>query len=119
MSDATTTINDLKTRIKKIVEDRDWQQFHTPKNMSMHIAIEAAELMEIFAWADQQQSFELCETKRDAIEQELADIAFGVFNFCSRMNIDLATAFERKMILNEKKYPIEKCKGTSKKYNEL
>lgn len=119
MSDTTTTIDDFKKRIKKLVEDRDWQRYHSPKNMSMMIATEAAELMEIFRWAETQESFELCKEKKEAIEQELADIAFGVFNFCMRMNIDLSQAFERKMQLNEERYPIEKCKGMSKKYNEL
>lgn len=118
MSDTTTTIHDLKVRTKKLVEDRDWQRYHSPKNMSMLIATEAAELMEIFRWAETQESFELCQEK-EAVQQELADIAFGLFNFCMRMDIDLSQAFERKMILNEQRYPIEKCKGIAKKYNEL
>lgn len=119
MSDITTTIHDLKMRTKKLVEDRNWQQYHSPKNMSMLIATEAAELMEIFRWAETQESFELCQTKKEAVEQELADIAFGLFNFCMRMDIDLSQAFERKMVVNEQRYPIEKCKGLSKKYSEL
>ncbi len=119
MTDTTTTIESLKQKIKKFVEERDWQQFHNPKSMSMHITGEAAELMELFTWLSESQSYQIIEVKREAIEQEVADIAFALLNFCHRSGIDLSQAFEKKMIVNAKKYPIEKARGKNTKYTEL
>jgi dCTP diphosphatase len=119
MNDTTTTIHELKTKIKSFIEERDWQQFHSPKNMSMNIATEAAELMELFLWVDCNQSKDEFEKKQTDIEQEIADVAIAVFNFCARMNIDLTQAIEEKMKLNGQRYPVEKAKGNTKKYTEL
>lgn len=119
MQDNKTTIGTLKTQLKKFVDERDWNQFHSPKNMSMGVAIEAAELMELFQWCDAQHSFEVFEKKRQEIEHEIADIAIYALMFCAENNIDLTAAIERKMKLNAEKYPIEKSKGKSTKYTEL
>jgi len=86
----------------------------------MDIAIEAAELMELFVWAttpEQQQ--EILEKKRTEIEHEVVDVLWGVLLFCNRANIDLATAFERKYALNAQRYPVEKAKGLSSKYSDF
>ncbi len=119
MQDNTTTLETLKIQLKKFVDERDWNQFHSPKNMSMGIAIEAAELMEHFLWSDAAQSFEVLEKKRQEIEHEVADIAVFVLMFCAENNIDLSTAIEQKMALNAEKYSVEKSKGKSTKYTEL
>jgi dCTP diphosphatase len=120
MNDSKTTIADLKQIIKKYADDRDWGQFHTPKNLSMNIAAEAAELMELFLWVESTDTQnELVEKNRTAVEDEVADIASGLINFCVRNNVDLCTAIENKMEKNAVKYPIEKCKGIAKKYTEL
>ncbi len=119
MEDSKTTINDLKTLVKKFVEARDWQQWHSPKNVSMQIATEAAELMELFLWVDSQESFAEVEKHREAVEHEVADVAHALLSFCIRANIDLASAIQKKMIHNEKKYPIEKAKGNRLKYTQL
>jgi len=119
MNDNKTTIETLKKQLKKFVDERDWNQFHSPKNMSMGIAIEAAELMEFFQWSDAQQSFEIFAKKREEIEHEIADIAVYTLMFCAENNIDLSTAIEKKMKLNAKKYPVEKSKGKPTKYTEL
>lgn len=117
--DNSTTIESLKAFIKQFVEEREWDQFHSPKNMSTKIAVEAAELMELFVWVDSKESVQVLEKKREAVEHEVADIAITLLTFCTRNNIDLSEAIKKKMILNAKNYPVEKAKGNSNKYTEL
>jgi len=119
MQDSTTTINDLKATIKKFVEERDWQQYHSPKNLSMQIAAEAAELMELLLWVESKESFAEVKKNKEAIEHEIADIAHGIICFCLQANIDLANALGKKMALNAQKYPVEKAKGKRVKYTHL
>lgn len=119
MNDTVTTIETLKKQLQKFIDERDWNQFHSPKNMSMGIAVEAAELMELFLWVDTQKSFDVIQEKREQVEHEIADIAIFVLMFCSENKIDLAQAIEKKMKLNAEKYPVEKSKGKSTKYTEL
>lgn len=118
MVDSTTTVDDLKQKIKQFMEDREWQQFHSPKNMSMNIATEASELMELFLWCDAHQSITEFESKRKEAEEEVADIAITMLNFCIRMNIDLTTAISKKMEINAQHYPVVRAKGNAKKYTE-
>jgi len=119
MTDTTTTINDIKTKIKTFVEARDWNQFHDPKNVSMLIATEAAELLEIFRWVESSQADKLAEEKRLEVEHEAADVLFGVLLLCNRCNIDISKALEEKMKVNAKRYPAEKIKGKALKYTEI
>lgn len=119
MQDNTTTLETLKTKLRQFVDERDWHQFHSPKNMSMCIAIEAAELMEHFQWVTTQESFEVLEKKRQDVEHEVADVAIVLLMFCQENNIDLAKAIEKKMQLNAQKYTVEKSKGKAIKYTEL
>lgn len=118
-SDDQITIGALKKKAKQFVQERDWHQFHTPKNMSMNISGEAAELMEHFIWVDSKDSLKELEENRDSIEQEVADVAFALLDFCNYCNIDLATVFDRKLQLTAEKYPIEKSKGKYTKYTKL
>lgn len=117
--DKDITIDMLKKEVEKFTKDRDWQKFHTPKNLSMNIAIEAAELMEIFLWYDPKDCEKELEKRREEVENEVADIARAVIDFCIFCNIDLSNAIKKKMILAAEKYPIEKCKGKNLKYNQL
>ncbi|MCL4361854.1 nucleotide pyrophosphohydrolase [Candidatus Dependentiae bacterium] len=119
MTDKITTVEDIKNKVRKFVEDREWQQFHSPKSLSMCIACEAAELMELFTWVDDKASKLELEKKREAVEHEAADVMFAILNFCLRNNIDVTTALETKIALLDKKYPIEKSKGNNAKYTEL
>ncbi len=119
MNDQTTTIQQLKDLWAKFVQERDWQQFHSPKNVSMDIAIEAAELMEKFLWIDVADSHQEVEKNRQEIEDELADVIAAALCFANACNIDIARAVERKMAENRKKYPIEKAKGKYTKYSAL
>ena len=113
MDDRSTTIIELKKIVEDFVEERDWSQFHNPKNLSMALTIEAGELMDIFKW----NTTEECETmmsekntRQDATD-ELADIMIYALAFSNRNNINISSAIEKKMIKNKKKYPTEKFKG--------
>jgi NTP pyrophosphatase (non-canonical NTP hydrolase) len=120
-SDAQTTIEELKLRLKAFVRERDWEQFHSPKNLSMALSAETAELMEHFLWVDSQASKARAEepARRKDIEDELADIIIYALEFANMTGIDVAAAIEAKMAANAKKYPVEKAKGRAEKYTEL
>ena len=106
-------------RIRQFRDARDWQQFHHPKDMAAGLAIEAAELMELFLWKSEQEQAEIVETKREQIEDELADIGMFLLELADNLNVDLLTAIEAKIEKNAEKYPVEKSKGRSAKYTEL
>ena len=118
MPDQKTTVEDLKKTFQQFVDDRDWAQFHNPKNLSINLGIEAAELQELFVWQKEDSLASFVEEHRTDIEDEVADIAFNLFQFCNQVNIDLSKAIENKLVKINKKYPIDKCKGLAKKYTE-
>jgi dCTP diphosphatase len=113
MNDQTTTISDLKAVLTKFVTDRDWDQFHSPKNLSMSLAIEAAELMEHFQWITVEASREIVHdpAHRENIADELADCLSYILALANTANINLAAALESKMKKNELKYPADKARG--------
>ena len=121
MTDPTTTLADLKTRVLAFARERDWEQVHAPKNLSMALAAEAGELMEHFLWATPEQSAAVAKdpAKRRKIEDELADVVIYALEFANVAGMDVAAAIERKMADNARKYPVEKAKGRSDKYTEL
>ena len=119
VNDAKTTINDLKASVKKFTEDREWEKYHSPKNLSMALAAEAAELMELFLWVESKDSYDELEKRREEAEYEIADVAILVLAFCVRHNIDLSDAIARKQVEAARKYPIEKAKGNHLKYNQF
>jgi dCTP diphosphatase len=121
LTDAATTISDLKQHVLAFARARDWEQFHTPKNLSMALAAEAGELMEHFLWATPQQSHAIAAepAKRSKIADELADVVIYALEFANATQLDLAAAIETKMAANAKKYPGEKAKGRADKYTEL
>ena len=106
-------------RIRKFRDARDWMQFHHPKDMAAGIAIEAAEPMELFLWKTEQEQTQIVESKRQQIEEELADIGMFLFELADNLNVDLLAAIEAKIEKNAEKYPVEKSKGRSAKYTEL
>ncbi len=112
------SIKELQEIILQFVDERNWRQFQTPKNMSMYLSLEAAELMEHFVWCESSASTETLEANRTEVEHELADILYWVLNFAARNNINLSQALEQKMELNRKKYPVDKAKNNSQKYTE-
>ena len=119
MSDSTTTLQQVKDEVRLFTEEREWQQFHSPKNLSMNIAAEAAELMEKFLWITTQESFQEVESNRQEIEDEVADVFHGLLCLCNAANIDLSTALRNKRVKAAKKYPIEKARGNYTKYDKL
>jgi NTP pyrophosphatase (non-canonical NTP hydrolase) len=119
MNDKTTTIKDIQDKVTEFIDARNWRQYHSPLNMAINLTVEASELLEIFTWCDKKDSYKAVDAKREAIEHEVADVLYNLVDFCKQANIDLAAAFEKKMQLNEKKYPVEKSYGSEKKYTEL
>ena len=113
MTDKKSTVDELKTLVESFVDERDWKQFHSPKNLSMSISIEAAELMELFQWLSLEEAKEVMTTgelRKNAID-EIADVMIYALAFCQRNNIDVSYAIKQKMEKNMKKYPVEKFKG--------
>lgn len=121
LHDSTTTISDLKTRVLAFVRERDWEQFHSPKNLSMALAAETGELMEHFLWATPEQSRAISDdpAKRAKIADELADVVIYAIEFANITGLDIAAAIEAKMAANALKYPVEKARGRSDKYTYL
>ena len=120
-TDSTTTVAEIKTRVLAFARERDWEQFHAPKNLSMALAAEAGELMEHFLWATPEASRTVVAdpAKRAKIEEELADVVIYALEFANMTGIDVAAVIEKKMAANAAKYPVEKAKGRSDKYTEL
>jgi len=114
--DGTTTLEDLRARVATFVRERDWEQFHTPKNLSMSIAIEAAELMEHFQWLTVEESKNLsCEALAD-IGEELADIVIYSLSLSNALGLDVSRVVLDKMEKNIRKYPKDRVRGKSHKY---
>lgn len=113
MADDAATIADLKTLVRQFVEERDWQQFHSPKNLAMGVAVEAAELMECFLWVDLPGSYQAARDakKREAIADEMADVFCYLLAMSNVIGIELSEALRAKMVKNAKKYPAEQYKG--------
>lgn len=120
-TDSSTTVAEIKTRVLAFARERDWEQFHAPKNLSMALAAEAGELMEHFLWATPEASRTIASdaAKRKKIEEELADVVIYALEFANMTGIDVAAVIETKMAANAAKYPVEKAKGRSDKYTEL
>ncbi len=108
----------LKLRLREFAEKRDWDQFHSPKNLSMALIAEAAELIEHFQWLTQEQSASLPVDKLKEVEQELADILIYLIRISDKLGIDLIEAANKKIDLNAKKYPADAVKGDARKYDE-
>jgi dCTP diphosphatase len=119
MSKNTETLESLADRVRKFSQDRDWDQFHSPKNLSMALSVEAAELMEIFQWSSQKESKNPSEKQLDSIKEEVADIAIYLIRIADILDIDLPSTIAEKIKSNDAKYPIDKSKGSSKKYTDL
>jgi NTP pyrophosphatase (non-canonical NTP hydrolase) len=113
MNDATTTVGDLRREVGSFIDERDWSQFHSPKNLSMAIAIEAAELMEHFQWLTTEQASAVRESPEDMqqVRAELADIVCYSLSLANAMDIDISSALRDKMVKNAIKYPAERFRG--------
>lgn len=121
MNDTDSSLRDLKDRIKQFTDERDWQQFHDLKNLSMALAIEAAELMEHFRWVTNADASAVMNDAEAAaaIREEVADVLLFLTQFANVANIDLLEAAEKKLAINSVRYPVDKSKGVATKYDKL
>ena len=111
-------LEELRIRIANFAKERDWDQFHSPKNLAMALIVEAGELLEHFQWLKQSESFELSEDKLEAVAEELADILVYLVRIADQLDIDLISATDKKIEANELKYPADKVRGSARKYTE-
>ena len=107
---------ELQKKLKQFAEARDWQQFHSPKNLSMALSVEASELLEHFQWLTEEQSYQLPDDTYSEVKDEMADVFMYTLLLADKLNIDLLDAAEKKYIKNEEKYPVELARGSAKKY---
>ena len=112
-------IKDLTDKIVKYRDARDWKQFHNPKDLALSMMLEAAEVAEHFQWKSKEEMEEYVKRHKDEVGEELADVLYWVLLISNDLGIDIIDAFNKKMEQNEKKYPVEKSKGSHKKYTEL
>lgn len=111
-------LDDLQRRLREFARVREWEQFHSPKNLAMALIVEAAELVEHFQWLTQEQSRTLPPEKMAEVEQELADVFIYLLRISDMLGVDLMHAAEKKILVNERKYPADKVRASSKKYTE-
>jgi dCTP diphosphatase len=115
---AETDFDRIKKQVRQFVVERDWDQFHSPKNLSMALIVEAAEMVEHFQWLTEEQSSNLTREQLAEVELELADIQIYLISLAEKLKLDLVTAVEKKLVLNARKYPADEVRGSSKKYTE-
>ena len=111
-------ITKIQNQLSRFASERDWEQFHTPKNLSMALSVEASELVEIFQWLTPEESTHPDQKQTQSVQSEVADIAMYLIRICQILEIDLESAIQEKIIQNENKYPVELSKGTARKYNQ-
>ena len=116
MTTQAIDIPDLILRLKQFAEERDWEQFHAPKNLVMALSVETSELLEHFQWLTNEASENLSDEAKQEVAYEVADVFIYLMRLVERLDIDLATVVEDKIKINAKKYPVEKAKGKADKY---
>jgi NTP pyrophosphatase (non-canonical NTP hydrolase) len=115
----TDSLNDLTAQVAQFAKDRDWQQFHSPKNLASALVVEAGELLEHFQWLTEEQSRTLSPEKRDAVGAEVADVLLYLIQLAGALGIDPIEAAQGKLKVNAQKYPIDLARGSSAKYDQL
>ena len=117
--DSNDSLAQLKRQLRVFAKERDWDQFHSPKNLAMALAVEAGELLEPFQWLTEEESRTLDSKGLAAVREELADVLLYLVRLADKVNVDLAATAADKMTRNAEKYPIDKAKGSSRKYTAL
>lgn len=112
-------LQSLTQSLRDFAKERDWEQFHSPKNLAAALTVEAAELLEHFQWMTEEQSRHPSAAKKKEIAAEAADVFLYLLQLCDKLNIDLTGAAQLKLSLNAAKYPVESFRGSSKKYSEI
>ena len=119
MANDGCTLMELRARVARFNADRDWAQFHNPRNLAMAVSVEASELLELFLWSKDDGPQPAVHSREDQVELEMADILICLLSLADRMNVDLAAAVHKKLAINAAKYPVEKAKGRMEKSDEL
>ena len=114
-----TEIEKLRDQLREFARLRDWDQFHSPKNLAMALSVEVAELVENFQWLTEEQSRRLDPKAHAAVRSEIADVLLYLVRLGDQLGIDPVAAAQRKLVENARKYPVEKSRGNRKKYTEL
>jgi len=113
------SLDQVRDQLRAFVAERDWDQFHNPKNLAMAMVVEAGELLEHFQWLTAEQADALDAQARAEVELEAADVLLFLLRLCDRLDIDLLQAAQRKLVLNAQKYPVDKARGRPTKYDKL
>jgi NTP pyrophosphatase (non-canonical NTP hydrolase) len=111
-------LEELRARVRAFVAERDWERFHSPKNLAMALSVEASELVELFQWLTEEESKALDAARRARVAEELADVLWFLVRLSDRLGIDLLEAAEQKLAANAAKYPADRVRGKSAKYDE-
>lgn len=121
MKDSDTNISLIKEKIRHFVKERDWEQFHHPKELAISLSLEASEVLELFQWKEKQSLEELKKDSKlmEKLKEEIADVMIYAINLAHYTGIDVTEAIIEKLKKNSLKYPVEKAKGSNKKYTEL
>ncbi len=112
-------LHELRDELRRFSAERDWEQFHSPKNLAMALSVEAAELLEHFQWISEERSRTLSAEQLAKVREELADVFIYLVRLADKLDVELQTAARDKMAMNAQKYPVDKSRGSSRKYTEL
>jgi NTP pyrophosphatase (non-canonical NTP hydrolase) len=115
----TDPLRELRDALRAFAAERDWDQFHSPRNLATALAVEAAELLEPFQWLTEEESRSLSPETRAAVEEELADVLLYLVRLADKLDVDLPSAARAKIVRNAEKYPVARSRGTSRKYDAL
>jgi NTP pyrophosphatase (non-canonical NTP hydrolase) len=115
----SNSLDDLAKEIKEFAKNRDWEQFHSPKNLSMALVVEASELMEIFQWLTPEESEKLTRTQFAKVKDEIGDVMIYLVRLADCLSISPVGAAHEKLHKNKDRYPVEKARGSAKKYTEF
>ena len=116
---ANSDLESLRDALREFARERDWDLFHTPKNLAAALSVEAAELLEHFQWLTPEQSAELTREARAGVREELADVLLYLIRLADKLDVDLIEAAQAKLAINARKYPADKARGNARKYSEL
>ena len=114
-----SVVQDLIAEIKAFNRERDWEKYHSPKNLSMALSVEVAELLEVFQWLTEDQSRHLPPAKKQAVEEEIGDVTILLLALADELGVDILAAARQKLERNKQKYPVHRSRGRAEKYNEL
>ena len=112
-------MENLKKQLRNFAKERDWDQFHSPKNLVMALSVEVSEIVEHFQWLTEQESSNLSDNKLSQVKEEIADVFIYLLRLSDKLGVDILQEARKKLLINAKKYPIEKSKGNAKKYSEF